>query len=147
MWQFPPDSAPIIEWERFHLLKLGVWAAASIVVGATTLWIARRRTNGDLVRHFAIQSLSWGAVNLAIVLFAAGGVAPRGAASLLSLDRFLWMNVGLDVGYIAVGVTLALVGWRLGRRSGLIGAGLGVIVQGLALCILDLQLTAHISRG
>ena len=65
-----------------------------------------------------------GAVNLAIVAFATGAVAPRDSASVDSLDRFLWLNVGLDVGSIAVGATMTL-----------------------ALCILDLQLTAHISRG
>jgi sulfite exporter TauE/SafE len=109
-------------------------------------WRAGERT-GDFARHFAIQTAAWGAVNLAIVAIAADTVAPRNVASVVSLDRFLWLNVGLDAGYMAVGATLALVGWRLGRRRGLIGAGIGVVVQGLALCILDLQLTAHISRG
>jgi hypothetical protein len=147
MWPIHQDSAPLLEWERFHLLKLGVWAAVCLIAGATILWIARRRANDDFARHFAIQTAAWGAVNFAIVAFATGAVAPRDSASVVSLDRFLWLNVGLDVGYIAVGATMALAGWRLGRRRGLIGAGLGVIVQGLALCVLDLQLTAHISRG
>jgi hypothetical protein len=136
-----------MEWEQFHLLKLGVWAAACVIVGAIILWLERRRANGHFGRHFAIQTAAWGVVNLVIVAFAAGTVAPRDVASVVSLDRFLWLNVGLDVGYVAVGATLALAGWRLGRRRGLIGAGIGVLVQGLALCILDLQLTAHISRG
>ena len=45
-----------------------------------------------------------------------------------------------------VGATLALCGWKFGRRLGLVGAGLGVIVQGLALAVLDLQLSAGIVR-
>jgi hypothetical protein len=34
----------------------------------------------------------------------------------------------------------------MGRRLGLVGAGLGVVVQGVALAILDLQLTAVVLR-
>lgn len=147
MWQIPLDSAALIEWERFHLLKLGIWASVCVILGAAVLWLARRRPAADFARHFAIQSAAWGLVNLAIVTFAIGTVAPRDAASVVSLARFLWLNVGLDAGYVAVGAALALAGWKLGRRQGLIGAGFGVIVQGLALCILDLQLTTHISRG
>jgi hypothetical protein len=58
------------------------------------------------------------------------------------------MNVGLDVGYILVGATLAIVGWRLGggRRLGVVGAGTGVVVQGTALILLDLLLASQISR-
>jgi hypothetical protein len=62
------------------------------------------------------------------------------------LDRFVWLNIGLDAGYVAVGATLALLGWRFGRRLGLVGAGIGVIVQGLALTVLDLQLASGIVR-
>ncbi|MFM9014132.1 MAG: DUF6992 family protein, partial [Gemmatimonadota bacterium] len=67
-------------------------------------------------------------------------------AGAVALDRFVWLNVGLDLGYVLVGLTLALTGWRLGRRLGLVGAGLGVRVQGRALALLDLQLTARILR-
>jgi hypothetical protein len=41
------------------------------------------------------------------------------------------------VGYVAVGVTLALTGWVVGRRLGAVGAGAGVVVQGAALFLLD----------
>jgi hypothetical protein len=64
-----------------------------------------------------------------------------------SLVNFLWLNVGLDVGYIGVGLTLALAAWRLGPRLGGVGAGIGVIVQGLALALLDLRLIAEIAAA
>jgi hypothetical protein len=73
-------------------------------------------------------------------------LAVRDLAAATRLDRFLWLNVGLDVGYVMVGVTLLLVAWRAVRRPGLIGAGIAVIVQALALVILDLLLAAQISR-
>jgi hypothetical protein len=58
--------------------------------------------------------------------------------------QLLWLTVVLDAGYMAVGITLALTGWRWGRRPGALGAGAGVLVQGLALLLLDLRLLALI---
>jgi hypothetical protein len=60
-----------------------------------------------------------------------------GAQRLLNV---LWLNLGLDGGYIAIGITLAIAAWRWGARGGGIGAGIGIIVQGLALLLLDLRL-------
>jgi hypothetical protein len=55
------------------------------------------------------------------------------------------LNAGLDLGYVGVGVALAVTGWMLGRRLGLVGAGLGVVVQGLGLLVLDLVLAAGVA--
>ncbi|MBC7841243.1 MAG: hypothetical protein H7099_02990 [Gemmatimonadaceae bacterium] len=63
------------------------------------------------------------------------------------LDRFLWLNCGLDVGYVAVGVTLAVCGWRLARSRGLVGAGIGIGIQGIALLLLDLRLAALLTQA
>ena len=49
-------------------------------------------------------------------------------------------------GYALVGLTLVMVGWRFGRRLGLVGAGLAVVIQGIALALLDLVLASQISR-
>jgi hypothetical protein len=64
-----------------------------------------------------------------------------GAQRLLNV---LWLNLGLDAGYVAVGATLLLAAWRWGARAGGIGAGIGIVVQGLALLLLDLRLLAAI---
>ncbi|MEK0431016.1 MAG: hypothetical protein RL139_820 [Gemmatimonadota bacterium] len=133
--------------EQLHLLKLSAWAALSIVVGTALVTALRvRRVDSPLVTHFAIQCATWGLVDLAIVLWARRGLALRDLAGAVALDRFLWLNIGLDLGYVLAGATLALLGWRLGRRLGLVGAGLGVVVQGLALTLLDLQLSAQVLR-
>ena len=68
------------------------------------------------------------------------------ANSRTRLDRLLWLNVGLDTGYVMVGLTLVVIGWRLGRRLGLVGAGLAAVIQGIALALLDLLLASLISR-
>ncbi len=142
--QFASD---LIALEELHLLKLGVWAALSIVVGSAIVALVRvRRTDSPLLQHFGIQCAAWGAIDLLIVWWAARGLELRDLAGAVALDRFVWLNIGLDVGYVMVGLTLALCGWKLGRRLGLVGAGLGVLVQGLALTVLDLQLSAGIVR-
>ncbi len=70
----------------------------------------------------------------------------RDVAGAARLERFVWMNVGLDVGYAGIGIALALAGWLLARRMSLVGAGVGVVVQGLALLVLELQFAAVVSR-
>ena len=83
-------------------------------------------------------------MDLAIVAWAWRGLALRDFAGAQGLVQFLWLNVGLDAGYVAVGLTLALTGWRWGPRPGAVGAGAAVMVQGLALLLLDLRLVALI---
>jgi sulfite exporter TauE/SafE len=73
-------------------------------------------------------------------------LALRDLSGATRLDRMLWMNIGLDAGYALVGITLVVVGWRVVRRLGLIGAGVAIILQGVALALIDLLLASQISR-
>jgi hypothetical protein len=133
--------------ERAHLVRLLIWGMSSILAGTALLaWLRVGARRSALLEHFAIQTAAWGAVDLALAAVARGTLAPRDVAAATRLDRFLWLNIGLDVGYVLVGLALLTVGWRLGRRLGLVGAGLGVVVQGSALLVLDLVLAARISR-
>jgi hypothetical protein len=137
----------LLDVERLHVLKTLIWGALSVGVGTALLAFLRvRRVDSALLQHFAIQSAAWGVIDIAIAVWARQGLELRDLASAVALDRFVWLNVGLDIGYVAVGVTLALTGWKLGRRLGLVGAGTGVVVQGCALTLLDLQLAAAIVR-
>jgi hypothetical protein len=52
----------------------------------------------------------------------------------------------LDVGIVGVGVTALVVAWLSHRRLNLTGAGLGIIVQGLGLLVLDLTFASTIAR-
>jgi hypothetical protein len=133
--------------ERAHLLRLLVWGGASVLVGTALLaWLRVGARRSDLLEQFAVQIAAWGVLDLARGAFARGTLVPRDVAAATRLDRLLWLNIGLDVGYVLVGLTLAAMGWRLGRRLGLVGAGTGVTVQGTALLLLDLLLAAQISR-
>ncbi len=129
--------------EKGHLLRLAIWGGASLLAGtATFALLAARQVRSPLLAGFALQTLAWGAIDLLLVLAGLHGLAPRDLAAATRLDRFLWLNTGLDLGYIAVGVTLAVTGWLFGRRPAPIGAGLGIVVQGTALLLLDARLTA-----
>lgn len=133
--------------EHAHLLRLFTWAAASILCGTALLAFLRVRSlRSELLRSFAVQSTAWGT---AIALYAAvqfNALAPRDVGSATRLDRILWLHVGLDIGIVAVGLTLTTVGWRGTQRMKLIGSGMGLVVQGCALALLDLMLAGQISR-
>ena len=133
--------------ERAHLLRLFIWAAASILCGTGLLAFLRARGHRSaLLSHFAVQSAGWGT---AIALFAAWlfhSLAPRDVGSATRLDRMLWLHIGLDVGLVGVGLALVAMGWRTGRRLSVVGAGIGVAVQGCALTLLNLVLAGQISR-
>lgn len=142
MWADTLEAA-----ERATLLRLLVWGAASVLCGtAIGAWLRAGARRSDLLKHFAIQTSAWGAAELLIALALWVRVAPRDVASATRLDRLLWLNIGLDIGYVIVGILLITAGWRLGKRLGPVGAGIGVVVQGFALALLDLVLAIQISR-
>jgi len=142
MWADTLEAA-----ERAHLLRVLVWAAASILAGTGLLaWLRVSARASSLLKHFAIQATAWGFVDALGVATLLPQVAPRDITSATRLDRILWLNIGLDTGFVLLGLTLIVIGWRLGRRLGLLGAGIGVVVQAAALVLLDLILAAQISR-
>ena len=137
----------LLQLERAHLLRLVAWGALSVLLGTAlfAMGVSGSRRS-PLLLHFGMQHATWGAIVLVLVALAWRGLALRDLSGATRLDRIVWLNVGLDVGYVAVGVTLAVVGWRLGRRMALVGAGMGVIVQGMGLAVLDLYFASAIAR-
>lgn len=133
--------------EGAHVVRLLAWGSGSVLIGTALLaWLRVGHRRSSLLQHFGIQTAAWGAVVLVIGALAYISLSPRDLAAATRLDRLLWLNVGLDIGYALVGFTLVMVGWRFGRRLGLVGAGLAVVIQGIALALLDLVLASQISR-
>ena len=125
-------SDTLLAAERSHLIRIALWAAASATVGMTLVGvIALRRLTAPIVMWFAIQTLAWGSMELVVTTH---------------LDRLTWLAAGLDVGLIGVGAAIAAMAWSANRRLGAFGAGLGVIVQGLALLVLDLTFASNLAR-
>ena len=139
-------SDTLLALERAHLLQIIVWGGASILVGAALLAIlAFQRVRSPLLSSFALQCIAWGFVEAVLGWIRLRGAEHRDGAGALALERLLWLNTGLDAGYATVGVTLVLTGWYLGRSGWLMGAGIGVIVHGLALLTFDLRFVLALS--
>ena len=133
--------------ERAHLFRLAIWGGASLFVGISLLVLLRAKGHRSaLLEHFGIQTGAWGAVDLMRALLALRSVDLRDLAAATRLDRFLWLSVGLDIGFVMVGITLLAIGWRLARHPGFTGAGIAVIAQGGALALLNLVLAGQIFR-
>jgi hypothetical protein len=133
--------------ESAHLLRLLLWGVASLLVGTGLLaWLRLGAHRSSLLEHFAIQTAAWGTAELALAALARTSLGVRDLASATRLDRLLWLNLGLDVGYLMLGLALVFSGWRLARHLGYVGAGIAIIVQGGALALLDLTFAIQISR-
>jgi hypothetical protein len=140
-------SDTLLAAERSHLMRLAVWAAASATLGLGLVTIvAVRRLRAPIVLWFAIQTLAWGSVELIVTTARWYGVGMRDVSGATRLDRLTWLGTGLDVGLIGVGITVAAMAWSPNRRLGAFGAGLGVVVQGLGLLVLDLSFVSTLTR-
>lgn len=137
----------LLHAERQHLLRLLLWAGLSILGAtgvATTMTV--RRARSPFLAHFAIQMAAWGGVTGIIAAVEWHAAHLRDLSGAARLERLLWMNVGLDAGYVAIGTVLAVCTWVTARKMAGIGAGIGIAVQGLALLLIDLQFASVISR-
>ncbi|NUO39398.1 MAG: hypothetical protein HOQ17_11455 [Gemmatimonadaceae bacterium] len=133
--------------ERAHVLRLLLWGGGSTLVGTALLaWLHIGRRRSALLEQFGLQTAAWGAAELVFAAISRASLVPRDLAAATRLDRLLWLELGLDAGYLLVGLTLVASGWALGRRLGMVGAGLAVAVQGVALALLHLLLAGQISR-
>lgn len=137
----------ILDAERQHLVRLLLWAGLSILAGTLVfVMLAARRSRSPLLVHFAMQTAGWGVVIGAIAAVGWHGLHLRDLAGAARLERILWLNIGLDIGYVGIGLALAIAGRALARRMSVVGAGTAVVVQGLALLLIDLQFAALVSR-
>lgn len=140
-------SDTFLLFERAHLQRLLLWGVASAICGLALLLVTRRtRDRSPLLFHFGFQTAAWGLITLVLAGNAWRALALRDLESAAQLDRFLWLNVGLDVGYVATGTVLGTTAWLLGRRLGGVGAGLAILVQGIALFLLDARFLFLIDR-
>ena len=130
--------------------QLGAWAAASVLIGGPLLAFA----DDPAARAFGLQFVVWGAIDGAIAL--AGAISLRRAHARGApadpdqaprerrrLRRLLWINAGLDVGYV-VAALLVLALWRTPEGA---GHGTGVLVQGGFLLAFDVLHARRLREG
>jgi hypothetical protein len=136
--------------ERDHLKRLGIWGVTNVVAGAGLLAMGSPAVSPleappPALRGYGIQSIGWGAVNLAIagigLVTSPSDVDLTREAALAAEDdnaKVLWVNVGLDVGYMMAGGALVAAGTS-GAQPAVdwMAHGTGIITQGLGLLVLD----------
>jgi hypothetical protein len=105
--------------------QLMLWALVCLAGAMFGLW----RTGQVFWRAFWFMTGVWALVNAAIAYVGWLGAEP----DLANLRRLLWINAGLDVLYVAVGLGL----WMRPRPM-LKGFGLAIAIQGLFLLFFDL---------
>jgi hypothetical protein len=140
-------SDTLLAAERSQLIRVVLWAVASAVLGtALVAVVTLRRIAAPIIVAFAIQTLAWGSAELIITVVRWQTLSMRDVSSATRLDRLTWFSAGVDIGIVGAGVTALTVAWFCGRRLKTMGAGLGIIVQGLGLLVLDLRFASIIAR-
>lgn len=123
------------------------WAMGSVVAGL--LWM---RSSNKFWRSMGSQFLGWGVIDGLIAGFALRGAATNAARlesggistaehkrQWVQFERFVWLNVLLDKGYVAGGAWLASHNPQDPQRRGM---GWGIAIQGAFLLIWDVLLAS-----
>lgn len=123
---------------HFQHTALGIlwrWGMGSVLAGLVASF-----SRNTVVRHAGIQALAWGAIDATLAHLGRHQARQRISEGMPDQGRharrfrtIVLVNAGLDVGYVTAG-------WLLIRRSTRperVGIGLGIVVQGLFLLVLD----------
>jgi hypothetical protein len=130
--------------QEAHLWRVGAWGLANLVGGAA-LVLASDRSEQAGRWAFGVQSGAWGAVNVGIatvgLLSGPGDVTAEWVAAFAAENGYadvLLVNLGLNVGYAAVGGTLlAVAGRGVSTPAAWRGHGAALVFQGAGLFVLD----------
>ena len=140
-------SDTLLHAEQQHLLRLMLWAALSILAAtAIVATISVRHVRSPFLRHFALQMALWGTAIGVIAMWEWRGLHLRDVSGAARLERLLWLNIGLDAGFVGMGLLLAFSARVLARHVPAVGAGAAIVVQGLGLLLIDLQFASLVSR-
>lgn len=123
------------------LSRLKTWACVNLIGGYLLLLHP-----GKFYQAVGQQFVAWGLINLLISIFGKRSLSSRQATSescpaiktreRTKLTRILWGNTILDIFYISGGLLLARS--KNSRQEKTAGHGIGIIIQGAGLFILDL---------
>lgn len=131
----------IWDFQKTLTRRLLSWSILSIVAGIP-LWLDTYRP----IKNIGTQFLAWGAIDGLIALVGWRSAEKRQltadpANETRKLRRILWLNTGLDVGYMLGG------GWLLSKEDkAKQGTGLGILIQGAFLFLFDLWHVLRLHR-
>ncbi|RIJ37396.1 DUF6992 family protein [Pontibacter oryzae] len=126
------------------MLVLGGWAIVNILISSFKLTRATRNR-----KYFYQMNLYWNLVNLIIASVALYSILSKDQSAQNLADslylhswykKVLYLNVGLDLGYMLLGAYLKERSRNSYKAERLMGWGQAVILQGLFLLLLDVVL-------
>ncbi|ARS36846.1 DUF6992 family protein [Pontibacter actiniarum] len=126
------------------MLVLGGWAIVNILVSSFKLTRATRNR-----KYFYQMNLYWNVVNLVVASVALYSILTKDSSAQSLADslylhgwykKVLYLNVGLDVGYMLLGVYLKERSRYSPKTERLLGWGQAIVLQGVFLFLLDLVL-------
>ncbi len=130
-----------LDINRKAMLILSAWAVLNFLT--SSFWLFRSK---GMNKYFHQMNIGWNLVNVAIVIFSLYGIEPNPTITSQFLveeqsfiERFLFLNIGLDCAYMALG-------WGMIQRSlhlqknplRLRGFGKSLLIQGGFLFLFDL---------
>lgn len=144
-----PEALAQFNWQQAQTLEtgmlvLGGWAIVNILFSSYKLTKATRNA-----KYFYQMNLYWNIVNIVIAVLALYGILSGGAATMglpesLQQHSFykkvLYLNVGLDVGYMLLGAYLKERSRNSYKTEKMLGWGQAIVLQGLFLFLLDVVL-------
>lgn len=148
---------------RLRLLRrvqswgLLAFSAGSIALGAALIGIPNDGEQARFLEGIGWQCVVWGLIDAVFALLGVGQSVradrrpntPQASADEFlaaeKLLRSLRFNNKLNVGYVAVGALLIAWGLAVSNAS-LLGHGVGVLVQGGFLLLLDAAVTTRLDR-
>ncbi len=125
--------------------RLLAWSGLSVGLGSALALLA-----DPVWRGFGTQCAGWGLIDAVIAGLGLRQTHQKVAQpnahepgqqseARTKLRRILWINTGLDIGYVAGGIVLAATKGRRGSNHRFWrGSGWGIVVQGGFLLIFDL---------
>jgi hypothetical protein len=128
-----------IDYNQKGMLILGFWAISNIIWGGIGMTKAQGQSKG-----FHEMNFYWNLVNLLIASIGYWQAQQevldlniwQTIENQQSITKILWLNFGLDLGYIACGFFLIERGLRKTKLR-LVGFGKSIVIQGLFLLIFD----------
>jgi len=137
----------VFAYQQQILPALRVWGAISVALGLLWWWRGGRENN-VWWRGVGMQWAMWGAIDALIAAAGLRGVTRKADALTAGtmtaathaneahiFERILWVNAGLDVGYVVGGALWMRVNADAPERR---GHGAGIVAQGLFLFGFDL---------
>ncbi len=117
------------------------WSILSLLAGVP-LWLDTHRP----IKNIGTQFLAWGAIDALIALFGWRSAEKRQSSAdptqeTRKLRRILWLNTGLDIGYM-LGAGRLLAKEDKAKQ----GTGLGILIQGAFLFLFDLWHVLRLRR-